>query len=305
MRGSYNPRPLALLGALACACLTLDAFLYNGLRVDAFAWDEDPCDPELTGELDRARNERGASLPACHPSRIPAEARVEDFVDVNGVKIHYVYAHHGDAPTTTVLYSHGNYHHMGAYWDRVELLWEWGYNVLIYDYPGYGRSGGETDEAGIYAAGVAAVELLPGLAGVDLDRVFFYGYSLGGGPTYELALRADRGELAVAPRGIITEAAWCNLDVIVREATYVGLDKDYLLSFDFDSCRKIAELDPALPIMHVHGTEDSTVHFENARALQRAAATELELHAVEGGQHYDLPVAAPEYEDWVREFLDR
>ncbi|MCA9698205.1 MAG: alpha/beta fold hydrolase [Myxococcales bacterium] len=297
---------LLLLPVFAASCLTMDAFLFNGMPVDEYRWDDDnPCDPQLEGDFVYVAREQGKSA-GCHPSLVPPASRIEDFVDADGVAIHYVYAHHGDAPTTTILYSHGNHHHMGSYWDRVEQLWGWGYNVLIYDYPGYGRSEGETSEAGIYASAQAAAELLPTLPGVDPDRVFFYGYSLGGAPTFELALRAEQGDLAVKPRALATEAAWCNLDIMIGEATYIGMDKEYLLSFDFDSCRKLAELDPQLPLMILHGTEDTTVQIENARALARAAPGEAELHIVEGGEHYDLPLFVPEdYESWMRGFFDR
>lgn len=295
------------LGLSASSCLTLDGFLFNGLAVEEYRWDDsDPCDSQLSGDAVYTARQRGETVPDCHPSLVPPELRIEDFTEIEpgAVPIHYVYAHHDDGPRTTVLYSHGNYHHLGAYWDRVEQLWVWGYNVLIYDYPGYGRSGGETSEAGIYAAAEAAVEVLAGLPGVDPERVVFYGYSLGGAPTYELALRAERGELVLEPRAVVTEAAWCSLDIMVGEATYLGLDKDYLLSVEFESCAKIAQLDPSLPIMHLHGTEDRTVHVENARGLAKAAAGELELHIVEGGEHYDLPWFVPdEYETWMRTFL--
>lgn len=304
--------PTLLLAASASSCLTMDGFLFNGVPVDEYGWEDDPCDPLLEGDFVYIAQQQGDPDATCHPSLVPPEQRIEGFTEADGVDIHYVYAHHGvdggpdpEGPRTTIFYSHGNHHHLGAYWDRVEQLWGWGYNVLIYDYPGYGRSGGETDEAGVYASAQAAWELLPELPGVDLERVFLYGYSLGGAPTFELALRAERGQLDLQPRGILTEAAWCNLDIMIGEATYLGLDKDYLLSLDFDSCRKLAELDPALPLMILHGTLDTTIVVENARALERAAPGEAELHIVEGGEHYDLPIVVPEdYEAWVRGFYD-
>jgi dienelactone hydrolase len=69
---------------------------------------------------------------------------------------------------------------------------------LIYDCPGYGRSSGSPSEEGIFAAAQAALQHLVTLPDVDADRVLLMGYSLGGGPTYELASRSARRE---APPG--------------------------------------------------------------------------------------------------------
>ena len=63
-------------------------------------------------------------------------------IDLGDREVHYVYAHRPDA-AATVLFSHGTTWHLGRYWERAEALWERGLNVMIYDYPGYGRSTGE------------------------------------------------------------------------------------------------------------------------------------------------------------------
>ena len=59
---------LALLVLLTPAC-TLDSFLFNPRRVDAYRWDE--ADGNLAGEL---------SDP--HPSIVPASDRVEGFFSI-------------------------------------------------------------------------------------------------------------------------------------------------------------------------------------------------------------------------------
>ena len=300
--------PLALLAALAAptGCLNLDTFVYNNVKVDEYEWEaKDPCDPDLLGELAVGAEEHGGPEATCHASLVPPESRVEGFVDAEGVQIHYVFAHRPDA-VSTVLFSHGNRNHLGYYWDRAEILWEAGFNVLIYDYPGYGRSEGEPDEAGVYASAQAVADLLPSLPDVDLDRVFLYGYSLGGGPNYELALRGSDGELPFRPRGVASDAAWCNLDTMANEATQVGLDASYVLSQQFDNCKKIGELSPDIPVLINHGKKDGTVIFQNARFLRDAAvADDLTFHPIAAAAHHDMPLVESAYWGWLAEFFSR
>lgn len=301
-------RPALLLPVAAAACLTLDPFFFGNQPVDEYGWDDDPCDPLLLGELAEAEQRLdGGPEPTCHPSLVPPEDRTEGFVGLrDGTEIHYVFAHRQDA-IATILYSHGTGRHIGRYWDRVELLWSMGYHVLIYDYPGYGRSDGEPDEAGLFASAVAVTEeVLPTMPEVDLDRVFFYGYSLGGGPTYELALRASEGDLSVMPRGVVTEAAFCSTETLVQDGSRLDLPGHFLSDNPFDNCGKIARLDPELPVMIIHGTTDTFIVPVHAKLLEDAAVgDDVRLEWIDDAGHSEIPAAdRSRYEALLRGFID-
>ncbi len=291
---------------LGCSCLTLDPFFFGNESVESYGWDDSPCDPQLLGELAEAEHElRGGPEPSCHPSTIPPEARTEDFVLAEGVRIHYVYAERQDA-IATVFYSHGTGRHIGRYWDRVELMWELGFNVMIYDYPGYGRSGGEPDEAGVYAAAEAAFAVLPDMPGVDPQRVFLMGYSLGGAPTYEMALRGSRGQLPITPRGVVSEAAFCSTEALIEDGARLDLPVEFLSNNRFDNCAKISKLDRDLPVMILHGGSDSFVTPVHARRLEEAAGRAVSLIWVEDADHTQLPtLGGVRYTDALVEFFSR
>jgi fermentation-respiration switch protein FrsA (DUF1100 family) len=297
--------PAAVALALPVACATLDTFLFDSLPADEFRWDDDPCDPQLTGDLSENYYEHfGGPEPTCHPSKIPPQDRTEGFVTAaDGNEIHYVYAERPGADTT-IFYSHGRKHHIGVYWERVELMWELGYNVMIYDYPGFGRSSGEPDEASLYASAEAVMELLPGMPGVDVDRVFFYGFSLGGGPTYEMGARGVRDELPIRPRGLISESTFCSVEALVQDGSYTNLSAEFLSENRFDNCSKIDEIAAAIPVMIVHGEVDDFVTPVHAQLLLAATDEDVELHWAEGSAHSDIPVLVPdEYAQWLTEFL--
>src|SRR5262249_38153314 len=89
-----------------------------------------------------------------------------------------------------VLYCHGN---AGNLSHRGAALQAWrsetGLAVLIFDYPGYGKSGGRPTEAGLYAAADAAYAWLTDEAKVRGEDVVLYGGSLGAAVAVDLAAR--------------------------------------------------------------------------------------------------------------------
>lgn len=295
------------LGALVLsACLTLDPFIYNPVEVDEYDWDADPCDPLLEGELAPfIELYTGEDTPLCHPSIVPEESRREGFIELDDREVHYVFAHHGEV-RDTIFYSHGTGRHIGRYWDRVEVLWEAGYNVMIYDYPQYGRSTGETlNESTVYGNGEAALDLTVTFSEVDPQRLYFYGYSLGGGPTMELALRGIRGD-GPAPTAIITEAIFCSIEALVQDGSGLNWPGEFLANDVYDNCGKLEKISgeaPDLPVMIMHGDVDDFVLPTHAELLRERANDDLIYRRIDRGEHSNLPVieGLESYLGWLRD----
>jgi pimeloyl-ACP methyl ester carboxylesterase len=303
------------ISASSVSCLTLDAFLFDPKPVEDFRWDDDdPCDGDLIGDLENARAEKEGREPRCRPSIIPPEDRTEGFLELENRKVHFVYARasdeNGEPSERTIFYSHGRKWHMGWYWARVELMWSLGYNVMIYDYPGYGLSTGDVlDEHTIYENAEAVLLHLLTLPGVDPERVWYYGFSLGGGPNYEMAHRSlDEDSGLPRPAGIISEAAFCSIEFLVQDGSFLDLPASFVADVRFDNCAKLDDLStraPEIPLMIVHGEADDYVLPTHADALLRNAHNDLiHAHHPPKAEHGDIPVAAPDYERWLVDFID-
>lgn len=277
---------MLLLSAMLLGC-TVDGLFFNPTSVDGYDFDSGE-DPSLEGELT-----------ALHPSLIDAEHRREGFAATNAGDVHWVFARR-DGATDAILFSHGNTGNLGLYWDRVERLWELGFHVLIYDYPGYGRSEGEPTERGVFDAGQAALEQLA--AQPEVSRIWLYGYSLGGAPTYELAARSERGE-APPVAGVMTEAAWCSAEDLLQDGALVNVPGHFGTDLEMDSCARVAELTET-PLFLMHGSEDNVIHVRHLTLLERAAANvPARAERIEGAGHIDVPLLAPDYDAWVQEFM--
>ena len=191
----------------------------------------------------------------------------------------------------TILYCHGNSHCINRYWGRVELLWEMGYRVFIFDYQGYGKSeGGPTGDACL-ADGRAALAFLRGLPEVDPDRIVYYGWSMGTFVATYLA--AD----SLTPFGLILESPPASAEALVKEGTAFDIPGSMLTRFDFDNESRIARV--GVPVLMMHGTEDNYLPpARHARRLLAAAEghTKVDMCWAEGAGHEDVPyVLGPSY----------
>jgi pimeloyl-ACP methyl ester carboxylesterase len=77
----------------------------------------------------------------------------------------------------TILFCHGNGGNISNCLDSVSLFNDLGYNVMIFDYRGYGKSEGTSSEKGSYLDANAAFEYLK-KTGIPEKKIILFGRSL-------------------------------------------------------------------------------------------------------------------------------
>ncbi|HVS39934.1 MAG TPA: alpha/beta hydrolase [Gemmataceae bacterium] len=132
----------------------------------------------------------------------PAALQVEDveLTTREGVCIHawWTAPEGWDPSRGAMLYCHGNAGNVSARGEHLAAWHEWmDTAVLIFDYPGYGRSAGRPSEAGCYAAADAAYDWMTASGRVPASRMIVLGRSLGAGVAVELARRRPIGALVL------------------------------------------------------------------------------------------------------------
>jgi hypothetical protein len=96
----------------------------------------------------------------------------------DGVRLHAWFAS-VDTPLATLVISHGNGGNIAYRNELMRRLLRTGFNVLMYDYRGYGKSEGMPNEQGVYKDGRAAFDYVLTLQGIDPKRIILWGTSLG------------------------------------------------------------------------------------------------------------------------------
>ena len=140
---------------------------------------------------------------------------------------------------------------------QLESLRAAGYNVLAFDYRGFGRNPGVPTESGVYEDAGTAYRHLTQQLGVPPERIILAGRSLGSAVAIELATRVPSG-------GLLLLSA---IDSVPETASrlYFWAPVGLLASQRFDSKTKAPRV--TVPVVQVHASGDWLVPIEAARAL--------------------------------------
>ena len=227
-----------------------------------------------------------------HPTRepwggswkLPQGAEDVWFEVAGGTRLHGWFVRAARQPAAaTVVYMHGNGGNV-SYLDWMgEDLAARGFDVLLFDYRGYGRSGGEvSDERGIYADADAAYDYVTKARGAPAERVVLYGQSLGTAAAVDVAARKPCGAL-------VLESGFSSAgDMAATILPWLPRAAHRFVRNRFDSVGKL----PAVrcPVLVAHGDRDEMIPVEQGRKLFDAAPEPKRLVIVRGAGHNDLSV---------------
>jgi uncharacterized protein len=207
----------------------------------------------------------------------------------DGERLHGWWVGARPPPLGHVLLCHGNAGNVGDRVDHVELLAAAGFDVLLFDYRGYGRSTGRPGEEGTYLDARAAQAALLRQDGVEEARVLYLGESLGG--AVALALAAEH-----PPAGLILQSTFTSVRDMGR--LHYPFIPAVVVPDAYPSLRLIREL--RVPLLVLHGERDDIVPLSSGEALFAAAPGPKRMHVFRGLGHNDLvPLGGPEYADAV------
>lgn len=237
-----------------------------------------------------------ASLPDPRRLRIPGGERVH-LVTHDGTKLSGWFLAPTTAPVVprfpTLLWFYGNGENIATISSVLADFQPPGAGLLVVDYPGYGASGGRATEAGLYAAAEAAYAALVTRPGVDRDRVYVYGRSLGSAVATHIAARH-----AVA--GLILESPFTSAVAMARHL-YALLPR-FIVRLSLDNLANIARV--RCPLLVFHGDRDGLVPPAMGMAVARAAPGPVEVVLIHGAGHNDTyAVGGKAYRDKVWAFV--
>ncbi|HEY0142375.1 MAG TPA: alpha/beta hydrolase [Thermoanaerobaculia bacterium] len=220
---------------------------------------------------------------------IPEGAVEEKWIETpDGELLHGWYCR-AEKPIASGLFCHGNTGNLTISAAVIPHLLNAGFNVLFFDYRGFGKSSGTPTYRGVLADGITAARFHDRIRPKDLPSVL-YGFSLGGAVAAQVIRRHPFD-------GLILQSTFTSLPRITR-VLFPRLPMHYFAGDLFDTLSVIKRLE--VPLLVIHGTDDEVIPcFMAHEIVETCGHGSKRIHCVEGGLHKDLFVRDPDTLIWM------
>jgi len=177
-----------------------------------------------------------------------------------------------------ILYTHGNAGELNEWGKWAEVLSNrYGFDVIIWDYRGYGKSTGRRRQKLMLDDGFLFYEYCK--EKFNEQEITVFGRSLGGFFATHVAKESK-------PSKLVLESTPISL-LKIAQNEYPLLPSKQLLKFKFQNDENIAKID--IPTYFIHGTSDGLIPFEHGEKLFDLSSSKAKkFYSIEGGDHNNL-----------------
>lgn len=219
------------------------------------------------------------------PEQLKLDYTLVDYPSLNGKKLYGFFFRTPLKPRGTIVHFHGNYGNMTNHFPMALFLLDEGFDVLSFDYQGYGGSEGRTTRENTIQDGVATVRYARDHLRNPETGVAVWGQSLGG--AVGLVVTAQESFV----KGAVIEAAFTSY----RRMSRTVLQRHWFLypiswvltpfiGHRYDPEHYAARVSPR-PLLFVHGDADRIVPVEMSQQLYAKAKEPKTLWIVPGADH--------------------
>jgi fermentation-respiration switch protein FrsA (DUF1100 family) len=207
------------------------------------------------------------SPPGTDPARwgLPRGEEVR-FQAADGIPLHgwWIPARRGARACGTVILFHGRSANITTRAGIAAWLSGLGYNSLLFDYRGYGASGGSPSEAGLYRDGLSAYRFVRDVRREQPGRIVLLGQSMGTAVATEVAVRRPAASLVLV-------SPFTDVPALVR-ARLPGAPARWpdWRKNRFETRRKMARV--SMPVVVAATRADEQVPYRSSREVFEAAS---------------------------------
>ncbi len=212
----------------------------------------------------------------------------QDDINIHGF---YLRNNHSDR---VLLFFHGNAGNAYSRLPNALLLRNMGFNVLLIDYRGYGKSEGSPSEQGLYLDAHAAYLFMHN-KGFEQSNIYLYGRSIGSTAAVELA---SRNKVA----GVVLIAPLSSGRDMAKQMGFGWFD--WLAKDVFDNLAKAKDIES--PVLILHGQYDQVVPLAQGQLLFDAIAHKNKEFIIAGDSGHNDISNSKEIDFWslIKDFYD-
>lgn len=235
-------------------------------------------------------------------SELPYNIEEHEFPDTLGHQIHAWYLH-AKSPKAKILFFHGNAQNLTSHVAMLSWLVDLNYDLMIFDYPGYGKSTGTPNPENTAMAGLKALEKIETIK-PELP-LFIYGQSLGG----QVAQKSLNLYEKKNYKAVFIEASFPSYKSVAVSKmskhwlTWILQPVAWLIMSD-SWAGDVSKIAP-VPVHILHGNWDQVIPFDQGEALFNKADEPKYWKVIEGGYHSNTySIRHGEYRKYLLETLE-
>ncbi|MDO4786373.1 MAG: alpha/beta hydrolase [Fretibacterium sp.] len=210
----------------------------------------------------------------------------------DGLALHgwYIPAYRARA---TVLFLHGSGGNIGNRMGHIRILHDLGLSVFIFDYRGYGRSGGTASVKGVGKDARAAWDWLVKEKGTSPSDIVLLGRSFGGALALELTRSVQPGAL-ILESTFASPFGFTRLDFLTPLMRFAVGD----IWNPLEAAKRLT-----VPTLCIHSPDDGVVPFREGQKLYNAIRGEKTFVQIRGGHNEGFAQSRSTYTAALENFL--
>jgi len=217
----------------------------------------------------------------------------EQFIELKDGKMLHGLLFTTKDPKGIILYLHGNAGSLDGWGGVAPTFTNLGYDILIPDYRGYGKSeGAVAGEAQLYDDMQRVYDHIKN--DYREEEIIVLGHSVGSGMAAKLA--ADN-----SPNLLILQAPFYSLKDLAKNTPPLNIFPSFLFKYKFEVGEYLKEVN--MPVVVLHGDEDEVIYFGSSIKLQQEFKLGVTLITLQGFGHNNF-IGSRKYEEEMGKVLD-
>lgn len=177
----------------------------------------------------------------------------------------------GQPAGITVLHLHGNAGCVVSQYGAISPLLKYGMQVFVFDYSGFGFSGGKATKKNVLVDALSTLDYLKAREDIKNTSLVLYGQSLGGHLSAVVGAKRQSDIDALVIEGAFSS----HKDIAAYTVPVLGR---LIVKKDYSAKQSIKEFHK--PLLVIHSTEDETIPFKMGRKLFEAANAPKEFYEI-------------------------
>ncbi len=240
------------------------------------------------------------------PDKMGIQAELVYYPSLNGTQLCALYIPTEQEPKGTIVFLHGNFGNLSNHFPQALFLTRKGFDVLAFDYQGFGDSKGRSSPKNTVEDGIASVRYAQSRLRAKNGGVAVFGQSLGAAVAAVVAAREPLVKAAALEAGFTT---YRSITQYVMRRGWLTWPFSFfvptmIVRHRYDPIKEIADIAPR-PLLIVHGTADKTIPVRMAKELFAKAKEPKRIWLIEGAGHLLCQRTAGEkYQETIADFFE-